>query len=181
MAPWLKKKIWSPMHPHHLYQPRDGLTIEGYLTPRKDTIMENAKNLPVVVNPGHGPHVTAGDIIRKYSSPPTVAMLFFKMNFGASTGYGRKFTELGYKQWGQTMQNDITDGVEWLIKRNRRPETCRPSTAEAMADMQHWQGSPLLLIFYACHRLCGCIQLVHLHADYPTLLETLLDKGWAKW
>lgn len=22
------------------------------------------------------------------------------------------------------MQNDITDGVEWLIKRNRRPETC---------------------------------------------------------
>ena len=25
-----------------------------------------------------------------------------------------------------------------------------------------------------CHRLCGCIQLVHLHADYPTLLETLI-------
>ena len=39
------------------------------------------------------------------------------MNFRASTGYGRKFTELGYKQWGQTMQNDITDGVEWLIKK----------------------------------------------------------------
>lgn len=38
------------------------------------------------------------------------------MNFRASTGYGRKFTELGYKQWGQTMQNDITDGVKWLIK-----------------------------------------------------------------
>lgn len=39
-----------------------------------------------------------------------------QMNFRGSTGYGRKFTELGYKQWGQTMQNDITDGVEWLIK-----------------------------------------------------------------
>ena len=39
------------------------------------------------------------------------------MNFRASTGYGRKFTELGSKQWGQTMQNDITDGVEWLIKK----------------------------------------------------------------
>ena len=38
------------------------------------------------------------------------------MNFRGSTGYGRKFTELGYKQWGQTMQNDITDGVKWLIK-----------------------------------------------------------------
>ena len=37
------------------------------------------------------------------------------MNFRGSTGYGRKFKELSYKQWGQTMQNDITDGVRWLI------------------------------------------------------------------
>lgn len=70
-----------------------------------------------------------------------------QMNFRASTGYGRKFTELGYKQWGQTMQNDITDGVEWLIKKGIADPKREPSTAEAMADMQHWQGSPLLLIF----------------------------------
>lgn len=67
-----------PMHPI-TYTSRDGLTIEGYLTLPKGYTMENAKNLPVVVNPhgGRG-HVTAGDIIRKYSSLPTVAMLFFK-------------------------------------------------------------------------------------------------------
>ena len=28
-----------------------------------------------------------------------------------------KFTEVGYTDWGQTMQNDMSDGVEWLIKK----------------------------------------------------------------
>ena len=37
------------------------------------------------------------------------------MNFRGSTGYGREFWEIGFKEWGKTMQNDITDGVKWLI------------------------------------------------------------------
>ena len=43
-----------PMHPI-TYTSRDGLTIEGYLTLPKGYTMENAKNLPVVVNPHGGP------------------------------------------------------------------------------------------------------------------------------
>ena len=39
------------------------------------------------------------------------------MNFRGSTGYGRRFLEAGYKQWGRAMQDDITDGVEWLKAR----------------------------------------------------------------
>ena len=79
--------------------------------------METAKKLPVVVNPHGGPW--ARDT---WGYNPEVQFLaargyaVLQMNFRGSTGYGRKFTELGYKQWGQTMQNDITDGVEWLIK-----------------------------------------------------------------
>lgn len=37
------------------------------------------------------------------------------MNFRGSTGYGRKFWESSFKQWGKTMQDDITDGVNWLV------------------------------------------------------------------
>ncbi len=37
------------------------------------------------------------------------------MNFRGSTGYGRKFWEAGFKQWGLAMQDDVTDGVKWLI------------------------------------------------------------------
>ena len=40
-----------------------------------------------------------------------------QMNFRGSTGFGRKFTEIAYGKWGQTMQDDITDGVNWLIEK----------------------------------------------------------------
>lgn len=117
VAPWIKEEDMVPMNPV-TYTSRDGLTIEGYLTLPKGYTMENAKNLPVVVNPHGGPW--ARDT---WGYNPEVQFLanrgyaVLQMNFRASTGYGRKFTELGYKQWGQTMQNDITDGVEWLIKK----------------------------------------------------------------
>ena len=42
-------------------------------------------------------------------------MQYFQMNFRGSVGYGRKFWEISFKQWGKTMQDDITDGVNWLI------------------------------------------------------------------
>jgi dipeptidyl aminopeptidase/acylaminoacyl peptidase len=38
------------------------------------------------------------------------------MNFRGSTGYGKEFWLKSQKQWGKTMQDDITDGVQWLIK-----------------------------------------------------------------
>jgi dipeptidyl aminopeptidase/acylaminoacyl peptidase len=38
-------------------------------------------------------------------------------NFRGSTGYGRKFWEISFKQWGLTMQDDVTDGTKWLIEK----------------------------------------------------------------
>lgn len=38
-----------------------------------------------------------------------------QVNFRGSTGFGRKFWEASFKQWGLTMQDDITDGVKWLV------------------------------------------------------------------
>jgi dipeptidyl aminopeptidase/acylaminoacyl peptidase len=37
------------------------------------------------------------------------------MNFRGSTGYGKKFWEASFKQWGLTMQDDVSDGVKWLV------------------------------------------------------------------
>lgn len=95
------------------YTSRDGLTIHGYLTLPQGS---DGKNLPVVVNPHGGPWHRDG-----WGFNPEVQLLanrgyaVFQMNFRGSTGYGRKFWESSFKQWGQTMQNDITDGVNWLI------------------------------------------------------------------
>ena len=39
----------------------------------------------------------------------------FQPQFRGSTGFGKKFEEAGYGQWGQAMQDDITAGEHYLI------------------------------------------------------------------
>jgi dipeptidyl aminopeptidase/acylaminoacyl peptidase len=41
-----------------------------------------------------------------------------QLNFRGSTGYGRKFWMSSFKEWGLKMQDDITDGTQWLIKQS---------------------------------------------------------------
>ncbi|MEP7249938.1 MAG: S9 family peptidase [Spartobacteria bacterium] len=113
VAPWLKEAQLAPMKPVE-YKSRDGLTIHGYLTL---PLGREAKNLPVVINPHGGPWYRD-----TWGFNPEVQFLanrgyaVLQMNFRGSTGYGRKFWEASFKQWGQSMQDDITDGVQWLIK-----------------------------------------------------------------
>lgn len=115
LAPWIKAEEMASMIPVN-YPSRDGLNIEAYLTLPAGYTLENAKNLPVIINPHGGPWARDS-----WGYNPEVQFLanrgyaVLQMNFRGSTGFGRKFKELSYKQWGQTMQNDITDGVEWLI------------------------------------------------------------------
>jgi dipeptidyl aminopeptidase/acylaminoacyl peptidase len=113
VSPWIKEGDMAEMKPV-AYQSRDGLTIHGYLTLPKGVA---AKNLPVVVNPHGGPWFRDS-----WGFNPEVQFLanrgyaVLQMNFRGSTGYGRKFWEASFKQWGKTMQNDISDGVQWLSK-----------------------------------------------------------------
>jgi dipeptidyl aminopeptidase/acylaminoacyl peptidase len=92
---------------------RDGLTIHGYLT------LPNGlppRNLPVVVNVHGGPW--ARDV---WGFNPEVQFLanrgyaVLQVNFRGSTGYGRRFWEASFREWGRKMQDDVTDGVQWLI------------------------------------------------------------------
>ena len=95
------------------YKSRDGLTIHGYLTL---PVGSDGKNLPVVVNPHGGPW--ARDTWGYRSEIQFLAnrgFAVFQMNFRGSTGYGREFWEISFKEWGKSMQDDITDGVNWLI------------------------------------------------------------------
>jgi dipeptidyl aminopeptidase/acylaminoacyl peptidase len=113
VSPWLNEQDLVSMKPIK-YQSRDGLTINGYLTLPKGV---PARNLPVVVNPHGGPWYRD-----QWGFNPEVQFLanrgyaVLQVNFRGSTGYGRKFWESSFKQWGKSMQDDITDGVQWLIK-----------------------------------------------------------------
>jgi len=112
ISPWLNEDELSEMQPI-AYKSRDGLTIHGYLTVPKGM---KAKNLPVVVNPHGGPW--ARDTWGYRSEVQFLAnrgYAVLQVNFRTSTGYGREFWEAGFKQSGLAIQDDITDGVKWLI------------------------------------------------------------------
>ena len=111
IAPWLDENELAEMQPIS-YTARDGLTIHGYLTlPRG-----GGTNLPLVVNPHGGPW--ARDV---WGYDPAVQFLanrgyaVLQVNFRGSVGYGRAFWEKSFRQWGKTMQDDVTDGVKYVI------------------------------------------------------------------
>ena len=112
ISPWLNEREMASMEPIQ-YKSRDGLTIHGYLTLPKGV---GPKNLPIVVNPHGGPWAR-----NVWGFSPEVQFLanrglgVLQMNFRGSVGYGKAFWQAGFKQWGRKMQDDITDGVRWLL------------------------------------------------------------------
>ncbi len=115
VSPWLDENEMARVFPIK-YEARDGLVIPGYLTLPKGLTPATAKNLPVVINPHGGPWARDS-----WGFNPEIQFLanrgfaVLQMNFRGSTGYGRSFMEKSFKKWGLDMQNDITDGVYWLI------------------------------------------------------------------
>lgn len=95
------------------YKAPDGLVIPAYLTRPAAT----SKPQPTVVL------IHGGPWIRDHWGWDSEAQILasrgyvvFQPQFRGSSGFGNKFREAGYKQWGLSMQDDITAGVEHLIK-----------------------------------------------------------------
>lgn len=114
ISPWLDENEMAEMQSIR-FQSRDGLTLHGYLSLPKN---KEAKNLPIVINPHGGPW--ARDYWGFNSEVQFLCNRGYgvlQVNFRGSTGYGRAFLEASFKQWGQAMQDDLSDGVNWLIDR----------------------------------------------------------------
>lgn len=107
----------DPATMHHMeivsYPARDGLTIPAYLTrPSGGKGMQ-----PAVVFVHGGPTVRD-----QWEWNPEVQLLadrgyvVLQPQFRGSSGFGTKFEQAGYRQWGLAMQDDIADGVDYLVK-----------------------------------------------------------------
>jgi dipeptidyl aminopeptidase/acylaminoacyl peptidase len=111
--PWIDAKQMSEIKPVE-FKARDGRTLHGYLTIPEGS---DGKNLPMVMNPHGGPWARDG-----WGFNPEIQFLanrgyaVLQINFRGSTGFGRDHMEASWKQWGRTMQDDITDGVMWAVE-----------------------------------------------------------------
>jgi dienelactone hydrolase len=96
------------------YTARDGLEIPAYLTLPNGV---EPKNLGVVALIHGGPW--ARDTWGYRSQVQFLANRGYAVlqpNFRASTGFGKSFLNAGNNQWGDAMQDDISDGVKYLIE-----------------------------------------------------------------
>jgi len=93
---------------------RDGLQLHGYLT---TPVGVPATNLPAVLLVHGGPWVRDS-----WGFNPEVQWLanrgyaVLQVNFRGSTGYGKDFVNAGDREWGAKMEDDLVDGVRWLVQ-----------------------------------------------------------------
>ena len=97
------------------YKAGDGMLINGYLTLPQGS---KTTDLPVIIMPHDGPFNqsfwwTYNPEVQFFANR---GYAVFQINFRGSTGYGKAFHSAGFKEVGGKIQQDITDGVTWLIK-----------------------------------------------------------------
>ncbi|HTP99205.1 MAG TPA: S9 family peptidase [Casimicrobiaceae bacterium] len=121
VAPWLPEDALAAMKPVE-YTARDGLAIHGYLTLPNGVA---PRALPVVVNVHGGPwHRDVWGYNPEVQFLANRGYAVLQVNFRGSTGYGRKFWEASFREWGRKMQDDVTDGVQWLVAQGIADPAC---------------------------------------------------------
>ncbi|MFC1797326.1 S9 family peptidase [Pseudomonadota bacterium] len=110
--PWIKPEQMAKIKPIE-FTSRDGRSLHGYLTVPAGS---EGKNLPMIMHPHGGPWARDG-----WGFNPEIQFLanrgyaVLQVNFRGSTGFGMDHLNSSKKQWGQTMQNDVTDAVMWAV------------------------------------------------------------------
>lgn len=93
----------------------DGFKIRGYFTQAKKQTADTIAPLVVLVH--GGPH--ARDYWQYSKDVQYLALNGYsvlQVNFRGSTGYGEKFHNAGFKNWGASIQQDIYESYQWAIK-----------------------------------------------------------------
>ncbi|MDI9237821.1 S9 family peptidase [Lysobacter sp. LF1] len=112
-ADWLDPQRMAPMREVRL-PARDGLDLHGYLTVPAGS---DGKHLPMVVLPHGGPFgvFDTWTFDREVQILAQAGYAVLQVNFRGSGNYGRAFEQSGAREWGGTMQNDLTDATKWAI------------------------------------------------------------------
>jgi dipeptidyl aminopeptidase/acylaminoacyl peptidase len=96
------------------YKARDGMDIPAYLTLPAG---RDPKKLPLIILPHGGPfwvrdHGGFDEEVQFYANRGYAVL---QPQFRGSDSFGKAFFDAGKGQWGRAMQNDLDDGMDWLV------------------------------------------------------------------
>ncbi|GLQ96793.1 alpha/beta hydrolase family protein [Dyella mobilis] len=110
--PWIDPRQMRPMQAISLTT-RDGLLLHGFLT-----LPAGKEPFALIVLPHGGPH----GISDQWGFDGEVQLFanrgyaVLQVNYRGSGGYGVNFIARGFRQWGLSMQDDLTDATKWAIR-----------------------------------------------------------------
>jgi dipeptidyl aminopeptidase/acylaminoacyl peptidase len=109
--PQIDPQQMRPMEPVTV-KSRDGLDLHGFLT-----LPSGSKPFPLIVLPHGGPHGISDEwgYNREAQLFAMHGYAVLQINYRGSGGYGDWFQRAGYRQWGLSMQDDLTDATHWAI------------------------------------------------------------------
>lgn len=110
--PWLDSRLLAEQDFQRI-KARDGMEIPVYVTKPK-----GKGPWPTVVLVHGGPYVRghAWGFNPDGQFLASRGYLVVETEFRGSTGYGDRLFKAGWKQWGLTMQDDVTDATRWAIQ-----------------------------------------------------------------
>ena len=95
------------------YKARDGRKIPAYVT-----VPQGKKPFPTIVMPHGGPWVRDVTIYDEWAQLLAHhGYLVIQPQYRGSTGYGLEHWKVADKKWGLTMQDDLDDGAQFLVKK----------------------------------------------------------------
>lgn len=148
---------------------RDGISMPAYLT----LPVSASPPLPAVVLVHGGPwsRVSWGwDSMTQFLASRGYAVL--TPNFRGSTGYGKRYVNLGNGQWGTgSMQHDLSDAAQWLVE-----EDIADPAKIAIMGTSYGGYAALAGAAFTPERFAAAVSIVG-----PSNLLTLLDSIPAYW
>ncbi len=109
---WVEPEAMAEVKPF-TYTARDGLPIHGYMTVPRGV----SGPQPMVVMPHGGPFgvFDTWEYDRDAQMLAAAGYTVLQVNYRGSGNYGRAFKQAGARQWGGTMQDDVTDATRWAV------------------------------------------------------------------
>ena len=183
--PDLEGKPLASMHPVEI-KTRDGLTLVAYLSlppgSGKDYDGRPDRPLPMVLNVHGGPW--ARDSFGYHPESQWLANRGYatlQVNYRGSTGFGKKFTNAGNREFAGKMHDDLVDAVNWAIGAGITTKDKVAIYGGSYGGYATLTGLTFTPDVFACGvDIVGPSNLVTLIESFPAYWQPFMEGSWYK-